>query len=61
MDHLYAQLGRKQEQLENLHAEYLKLLDVVRRLQAGEVALDHVELTADGWRIVAPPEADTEA
>ena len=52
---LYELLGRKQEALEVLHAEYCTLLGLVERLKAGEVALGHVTiLPGNAWRIETP-------
>ena len=52
---LYELLGRKQEALEVLHAEYCKLLGLVERLKAGEVALAHVTiLPENAWRLETP-------
>ena len=52
---LYELLGRKQEALEVLHAEYCTLLGLVERLKAGEVALEHVTiLPGNAWRIETP-------
>jgi hypothetical protein len=51
VDELYAQLGRKQSQIENLHQEYMNLLQLVTRIQSGEVDPATIEITGDAWAI----------
>lgn len=53
MEDIYAKLGRKQEQLENLHQEYVNLLSLVARIKNREVDPESVEITGDSWRIVS--------
>ena len=51
----YEMLGRKQEALEALHAEYCKLLGLIARLKARDLALDHITLLpGNAWRIETP-------
>lgn len=52
LEKLYEQLGRKQEQIDNLLAEYRSLLGLVMRLKTGAVRLDDVKiLPGDSWKI----------
>ena len=48
----------------NLRADYAKTLALVRALKSGDVKLDEVMLTADGWQVAAAEpqarEADAE-
>lgn len=57
MEMPYELLGRKQEIIENQHAEYMKMLGVLREIKDGKISLDRLHVEADSWSVdpLAPP------
>ncbi len=59
MDGLYAAIGRRQVELEQMHAEYDRLLCVLSQVSTGEIGKEQLEvdLTARTWKVVPKPAA----
>ncbi len=49
---IYDQFGRLSERLETESIEHRKTISLLQRIKSGEVSIDDVEVTSDGWRIV---------
>lgn len=58
---LHEMLGRKQFDLENLSAEYDRLLAVLGQVVSGEIAPERVsvDLTARNWKVEPKADATT--
>lgn len=56
MNKLYEMLGRKQAQLEDLDAEYTKVIGLLVRLRSGELLVADlaVDQTARSWSVMQP-------
>ena len=50
---MFAAIGRKQTELDNLHVEYNRLLSVLGSIAAGDVSADRVrvDLVARTWAV----------
>jgi len=48
---IHEMYGIQSEQLENLKIEYAKLLDLVRRIKAGEVNAGSITIGVNEWRL----------
>lgn len=55
---IYERYGRKQEQLELMHESYTKTLELLARLQDGEIRLEEVVVSPEGWHLVAVEERE---
>lgn len=48
---LFEMYGRQAEQYERLHSTWLKTIELLQALKAGEVKLKDIEVDESGWRV----------
>ena len=49
---IYERMGRMVEERDQEHAHHLATIHLLHRLKSGEVPLDELFLTPNGWKIV---------
>jgi len=54
---IYDQFGRLSERLETESLEHQKTISLLQRIKSGEVSIDDVEVTPEGWKIIEAPDS----